>query len=611
MFKEAIHHKPFAPDAYPVGPESLRITLRAKRGDLVRAAVIYGDRYQSAGAEDVLEMEPAGEDAHFEYFQATLKLKPPRFRYAFFLSDGVEQCWFSEGGFSSSRPREGFFQYPYIAPADLFDVPEWAKGALFYHVFPERFANGDPSNDPPGTRPWRQERPRHDAFYGGDLRGIIERLEHIRGLGVDALYLNPIFRSPSNHKYDTTDYCAIDPHFGTIDDFKELVAACHDAGIRVVLDAVFNHCGSEFFAFQDVMEKGADSKYADWFHLREFPVRMRPEPNYETFANGIATMPKLRTENPEVRRYLLGVARYWIEACDIDGWRLDVANEVDHAFWREFRKVVREAKPDCYIVGEIWHEALPWLQGDQFDGVMNYPVRDACIAFFAERSTDALAFDRQLTRARLAYPEPVNQASWNLLGSHDTARFLTLCGGETKRSALAATFLMTYVGAPVIYYGDEVGMLGETDPDCRRPMIWDEKRQDRELLGLYQRLGEMRKSLPCLRTGGFRTLLSDPVRNVYAYWRGDPSDDVIVALNNSDAPQTVSIGLSQLPGFEALGSEGRQPRRLQDDAESAPAWKELLTEAIHPPFSEKELRLALPPLGAAVLHRPRRDRTQD
>lgn len=599
ILKEAVHHSAAPPDAYPVGPFHLRVTLRARRGDLERAFVIYGDRYERPGREIATEMERAGEDERFDYFQATLTLEPPRFRYAFLLWGRKEQCWLCEKGFSDSRPRDGFFQYPYIAPADLFDIPGWARGAVFYHIFPERFANGDPANDPPGTRPWRQERPRSDAFYGGDLKGILQRLDHIKALGVDAIYLNPIFRSPSNHKYDTADYYAVDPHFGTIGDFKELVAACHASGIRVVLDAVFNHCGSEFFAFKDVLEKGADSKYAGWFYLREFPVRTRPEPNYETFANGVWTMPKLRTENPEVREYLLGVARYWIEECDIDGWRLDVANEVDHAFWRDLRKVVRKAKPDCYIVGEVWHRALPWLLGDQFDGVMNYPVRDACVAFFAERTADALAFDRQLTRVRMAYPEPVNQASWNLLGSHDTARFLTLCNGETRRAALAAVFLMTYVGAPVIYYGDEVGMGGETDPDCRRPMIWDPKQQNRELLALYRRLGEIRKSLPCLRTGAFRTLLADPVRNVYAYWRGDAHGDVIVALNNSDLAQELAIGLSPLAafdeGFEAGPKQGESMRR----------WIDLLTGEAYPSAAEKSLRLALPPLGAAVFHRTR------
>ncbi len=603
------------PFAYPIDANTLRVVVRAGKGQLRSVTAVFADRFAPFEEGETAPLELAGSDAHDDYFAGELTLRPPRFHYAFLLDDGVRQVWLTETGLSASRPKGGFFAYPYINEADLYDVPDWLVDGVVYQIFPDRFANGNPANDPPGVRPWSDQRPTARSFYGGDLEGIIQRLPHLEELGVTVLYLTPIFASPSNHKYDTTDYYRIDPHFGDEETLKELVRQCHARGIRVMLDAVFNHCGFDFFAFRDVRERGAQSPYAGWFHINDFPVKTDPEPNYETFATGIATMPKLRTGNPEVRDYLLNVARYWVERCDIDGWRLDVANEVDHAFWREFRRVVRAAKPDAAIVGEVWHDALPWLLGDQFDGVTNYPLREACLDYFARNRISADGFAQALVRNLFMYPRPALQGCWNLLGSHDTERFMTACGGDVRKAALAAVFLFTWVGAPLIYYGDEIGMEGGPDPDCRRPMLWEREsgpagnadgegalgsgagdegvdedvdeepgngahetepwrnpsgRWNESLFQLYKRLIRLRRETPALRRGEARIVHADPVTNVVAYWRGFAGDEgvgaegrltggrvsggVVVVLNNSPRVREIPLG-KLLAGADKLAGD--------------------------------------------------------
>ena len=253
----------------------------------------------------------------------------------------------------------------------------------------------------------------------------------------------------------------IDPQFGDKATFKRLVDVCHQHGIKVMLDAVFNHSGYYFPPFQDVLKNQEHSKYKDWFHIRDFPIITKPRPNYDTFAF-TEQMPKLNTENAEVKEYLLNVARYWIEEFDIDGWRLDVANEVDHSFWREFRKTVKSVKPDAYILGEIWHDSMPWLQGDQFDAVMNYPFTQSALDFFAKGTINADVFAQRISHVLHSYPNNVNEVSFNLLGSHDTPRILTIANENKDRLKLLFLFQLTFIGSPCIYYGDEIGMTGRT-----------------------------------------------------------------------------------------------------------------------------------------------------
>ncbi|TZE82380.1 alpha-glycosidase [Calorimonas adulescens] len=526
MNREAIYHRTMLPFAYPVGEHELRLVLRAAKDDIYFSEVFYGDRYAEPGSEVSTLMRKEASDSLFDYYTVTLYTEEKRVRYFFHLSDRREDIWYSEKGFSVARPKEGLFQYPYICPADLFSEPEWIRGRTMYQIFPDRFCNGDRDNDPEGCLKWG-ETPKADSFFGGDLKGIIDRLDYLADLGIGVIYLTPIFKSPSNHKYDTADYYSIDPAFGDRDILKRLVSEAHRRDIKVILDGVFNHCGKDFFAFQDVVKHGASSPYKDWFNIHSFPVRAGKDPNYETFASGVYTMPKLMTHNPELREYLIKVGEHWVREVDIDGWRLDVANEIDHDFWREFRKRVKAIKPDAFIIGEVWHDSLEWLRGDQFDSVMNYPWREAVLDFFARGEIDAVGFDERVAGLRMAHSSNIWPGLVNLLGSHDTARVLTLCS-DRRRAALAAVFQMTYPGLPMIYYGDEIGMEGGDDPDCRRTFIWDEEGQDNKLLNLYRQLIKLRRIFPHLSDGDYRTWHTEG--NVYAYI----NDGIGVVINNSD-----------------------------------------------------------------------------
>lgn len=552
---ESIYHTNEAPYAFAIGKERLKIRIRMKKNEALACDVLHADRYNSPGTETPQAMEKAGSTRHFDYYETVLLVPKRRVRYAFHIrTRSGDAVWYGENGAAGQRAEAGYFQYAYICDADIPQVPGWLTEAIVYQIFPDRFCNGDAGNDPAGTLPWTTEaRPDVHSLYGGDLQGVIAKLPYLAELGVNTIYLTPVFQSPSNHKYDTTDYYKVDPAFGDNDTLKRLVRGAHDMGMRVILDAVFNHSGDSFFAFRDVMANGANSPYKDWYHLRSFPVVQSPAPNYETFSHAERTMPKLNTGNREASDYLIQVARYWVHEAGIDGWRLDVANEVDQRFWRRLRAELKETNEDLALIGEIMHQAGPWLRGDQFDGVMNYLFRDAMLDFFARQTIGATAFAERLTRIRMSYTDQANAAMLQLLGSHDTERFLTACqksgmGWNSRETAearmkLAVCFQFAYPGMPMIYYGDEVGMVGETDPDCRRPMIWEREEQNRELYELYKALIALRKSHPALSRGRFRMWFADEARNAIGFVRSYGDEHVAVVVNNSPQPLELAVGL--------------------------------------------------------------------
>ncbi|WP_028537545.1 alpha-glycosidase [Paenibacillus sp. J14] len=542
MLLEAVYHRPKLNWTYAYDHKTLHLRLRAKKNDLTEVYAFVGDKYMWDQSKELIPMTLMISDEMFDYWECTYQPPLRRTRYGFLLKSGDEQIWMTESEFTKERPSgpERLFEFPFINPVDVFTPPAWVKDAIFYQIFPERFANGDPSNDPKGVLPWGGK-PERDNFFGGDLQGVIDHLDHLSELGITGIYFTPLFEATTNHKYDTADYMKIDPHFGDIATVKKLVQACHERGIKVLFDAVFNHSGKTFAPFVDVMEKGEKSRYKDWFHVREYPLQVKDGvPSYDTFAFE-PLMPKLNTENPEVKEYLLKVAEFWIKEVGIDGWRLDVANEVDHAFWRDFRKVVKAANPDAYILGEIWHESSAWLQGDQFDAVMNYPFTEAVLDFVVRGTLDAEGFANAIGKQLSRYPLQASEVAFNLLDSHDTPRLLTLCDGNKAKMKLAALFQFTYSGTPCIYYGDEVGLDGGPDPDCRKCMEWDPKRQDRDLFAFYQKLIKVRKQLAPLRTGSLKFLLAEKGGSKLAYERVLNGEKVLVLLNNYDAGQTFTI----------------------------------------------------------------------
>ena len=551
MLKHALLHLPYDPMAYPVGEDEIEVVFRAARADLKSVSVVYVDRYGIGLQPKETGLRRVGSDSMFDYWSGRMRLRYGRFMYHFVLSDGQSTMYYGEGGLSAEpvtpevcNPWAWCFHYPYIwrhYGAD--DPPAWAADAVVYQIFVDRFANGDEASDPARVDPWGA-RPTSCSFSGGDLAGIIGRLDYLASLGVSCIYLTPVFLAPSNHKYDTTDYYKLDPHFGDEATARRLVDESHARGIRVMLDAVFNHCGFNFGPFQDVVARGAESPYYKWFNIHDLPVRVHPTPNYETFAMDVPDMPKLRTDNPEVRNYLISSAEYWTRSLDIDGWRLDVADDVDPGLWREFRARIRAIKPEALIVGEILHDATPFLRGDQMDSVMNYPWRELCLHYFADRTIGTDSFADDLTTLHVRYRRQVQYAIWNLLGSHDRPRFLTLCGGDVRRLLLASTFQFTYPGTPYIYYGDEIGMEGDDDPDCRRCMPWNRQEWNEELLGHYMGLARLRRRHSALRRGEFTVLMADASESplVYARWnsRGSARSCMVIALNNSDLPATIN-----------------------------------------------------------------------
>jgi neopullulanase len=437
-------------------------------------------------------------------------------------------------------------------------TPDWVKDAIFYQIFPDRFARSDRVHKPAGLQPWGAP-PTPHGYQGGDLLGVVEHLDYLADLGVNALYFNPIFRSGSNHRYHTHDYFEVDPMLGGNAALRELLDAAHARSIRVVLDGVFNHASRGFFQFHDILENGPASAYLDWFTVEDWPLHPYGggPANYRSWW-GLPALPKFNTATPAVREFLWSVGEHWMRF-GADGWRLDVPAEIDDdEFWREFRRRVRRANPEAYIVGEIWHEAERWLAGDQFDAVMNYLVARAALGFFGRETFDhqdrpggfrvrplgARAFGREIERIMNLYPWAITQAQLNLMESHDTARFIHQAGGDWSAWRLTMLFLMTLPGAPCLYYGSEIGLRGGADPECRRAFPWDQAAWDRELLDFTRRAIALRRTHPALRHGTFELLYAND--DVCAFGRRAEREGAVVILNAASEPRELLLEVEGL-----------------------------------------------------------------
>lgn len=532
---------------YPVTRSQLAIRIKVKKKVADSCQLLYWNRFKKeATGELVAKMRCYARDEFFDYYETIIDTveRTKYIKYYFQLTKTGQNIYYNYYGATILKPTDGFFEYLYTNEKDIYEAPDWSKGTVFYQIFPERFCNGDPTNDPENTEPWGAT-PTRENYLGGDLQGIINKLDYLENLGVEALYLTPIFKASSNHKYDTVDYFQIDPSFGTSDDLKKLVQLCHGKGMKIILDGVFNHCGYFFPPFQDLLKNGVHSRYKDWFLYERLPLD--PENlNYET-TGYYRWMPKLRLSNPEVRAYVLKIARFWMTEAQIDGWRLDVADEVDYTFWHEFRQVVKAINPQAFILAETWRENREMLRGDQMDSVMNYLFRDAVVDFFAKKQITPEQFDARINRFLGVYTTTAHLSLYNLLGSHDTPRFLTLCQEDHRVFKAASAFQLCFPGIAGIYYGDEIGLTGENDPDCRKAMDWAPPSAKLALYHWHQRLIALRKKMKPLRFGSFASNYCSSENNVYGFYREWEEDRVYVVINNSDLVTEIAYPVFESP----------------------------------------------------------------
>lgn len=426
-------------------------------------------------------------------------------------------------------------------------LPDWVADSIFYQIFPDRFSNGDPLRNPPNVQPWGTP-PTNLGFQGGDFRGIINHFDHLLDLGINAIYLNPIFKSPSNHRYNTFDYYQIDPKLGDMKEFHSLLGLAHRNNIRVIIDGVFNHCGRGFFAFNDVLENEHHSPYKDWFHIKSYPLDAFTPGEAQNFSAWwkIKSLPKFNTDNPQVRTYIFNIARYWIEQ-GVDGWRLDVPNEIDDdSFWQEFRDVVTTANKDAYLLGEIWTIDPRWVNDTHFDGLMNYPFRDILLDMLKFTTSDLSNFVNKIETLITAYPINNLHSMYIPLGSHDTERLFTEVDCNTQKAKLAFLIQFAFPGTPAIYYGDEIGLQGGRDPECRGAFPWDKASWNLEIFYWVKTLIALRKQFPAIRRGRYSSILTNTESGQFAFLRGLDEQQIVVAINASDRFQQLLVPTTKL-----------------------------------------------------------------
>ena len=653
-----LEHQPNQPRFFqPLAADRVLVRVQSLAHDIERAWV-------ATKGDGLAEMHVVHEDALFALWEAQVSLPAEvhrrggvhRVEYTFVLADGDKRV---------SDPNTYSRSF---TEKTVFHTPDWARHAIWYQIMPDRFRNGEAANDPPQTRPWKsawftraawETQPDDHSFhrfgltsryYGGDIAGLEASLPYLRELGVNALYFNPVFKADSHHKYDATNYLHIDDHFGTKGDYAAVIAnedltdpstwkwtesdkaflrfieKAHEMGFHVIVDGVFNHVGRPHPAFQDVMKNGRNSPYADWFDVTSW------EPfEYSGWA-GFGELPEFKKSpdglaSDSLKEHIFNVTRRWMDpdgdgdpSDGIDGWRLDVPNEVPMPFWAEWRQVVKSVNPDAYITGEIWDRADAWLDGRHFDAVMNYTFSRAVVAWVMDREwkISVSEFDQRLQELRLAYPLPATLVMQNLMNSHDTDRLVSMAINPDRaydhanriqdngpnydnskppadayaKARLVALLQMTYVGAPMVYYGDEAGMWGGDDPCCRKPMLWKElepyDKPDENFvmqghLDFYREIIKLRREHPALRTGSFETLLADDAADVWVFLRRDDNEQLIVALHASPESATVTVSLP---------------------AGAPNIWKCVFGPKVSIKADEGKLKLTVPPMGGIVLHSP-------
>lgn len=502
--------------------------------------------------------------AHQVVWTAELKPAYKRLQYYFVVEGEDKRLGVFENKICPMEERDRisteYFKFPWINPSDVIAPPDWVRDTVWYQIMPDRFARSSDAPSDPKFRRWGDfSDPHFGDLYGGNLRGIRERLPYLRQLGVSGIYLTPIFLSNSNHKYNTFDYYKVDPDFGTEQDLRELVQSAHDLGMRIMLDAVFNHCGTEFFAWKDVCEKGRESQYFDWFFINrddfvkdDFSVA---DGRFYTFSFW-AGMPKLNTNNPEVQRYFTDLCVHWVGDLDIDGIRFDVGDEISHSFLRRVNAAVKAKKPETFLLGEIWFDSIGWLGGFEYDSVMNYPFTGAVGDFWRDREMTARDFMHRLNFCRSLYPRQINEAIFSFLDTHDTARVRESCQNQDEMLQKLA-ILLTMAGTPCLYYGTEIAMKGTHTPYNRSTMPWDEidaGKFDR-FKSKVGALVHVRNTQPDLRRDEMTFFFDESLPRLVGYRKGA----VTVLLNAGDTPAPVAAKQ------EILFSNGYKDGMLRPD----------------------------------------------
>ena len=682
----ALRHSPNRPSDFSCMSEHIvDVTVRTLAKDVKTVTVVSpSPTFDNERRVDLVKRDTIN---GFDIWTARLHSQTRRLTYYIELVDEGTTAYLSKAGATEKKNDV----HPWLQPLrPTFPTPDWAKHAMWYQIFPERFRNGDAANDPPRTAPWQHEwykpylapvdvvkgspydfNESGDFYshiyarrYGGDLQGVREKLPYLRELGVTAIYFNPIFLAQSLHKYDASDFRHIDDFFGVKDSLKkiegetadpatwqwsesdkiflEFIKEAHEQGFKVIIDGVFNHVGRDFWAFRDVLKHGKKSAYADWFDI----VSWEPF-QYKAWDAPNGSLPRLKHDDelglaPVVREHLFAVTRRWMDpdgdgdpSDGIDGWRLDVAEDINEHFWSDWRKLVKEINPDAYIVAEIWHEAREWLDGRTFDAVMNYPFAEACQRFFVNEKTASAPhhFARELETMLSWYPPQATQVLQNLFDSHDTDRVASMLMNPDleydkgnrlqdngpqynpsrpseaayKKLMLMVGLQMTFPSAPMIYYGDELGMYGADDPSDRKPMYWPDlmpfddpdERIHEELHQHYQHMIAARATYDVLQVGSFMHLEHEAGKDVFAFARQLNNQHAIIVINRGQTDMTVTLPVRWRDGTEVVriesaeqvervqpgNTKGRATIRIKPDAETIPIQNGRVRVTLTGPYS--------------------------
>lgn len=571
-----VYHKTSEQMSYPCNERELIINLKTgydvkrvflHQGDPFEAGILGGNEKWVGKREEICYKKRL---KHQIWWTTTLVPPYKRCKYYFELHTENEVWYYFEDGFLKEEQlqMEGrmlqCFIVPWLNPADINVTPDWVNDTVWYQIFPDRFCNGTPEKNGEDILPWRTGPVTNQERFGGNLAGIRKRLPYLKELGINGIYLNPIMEAESNHKYDTRDYTKIDPYFGDNEEFALLVKEAHELGIRVMVDAVFNHCGRRFAQWLDVEEKGEKSRFADWFMIHDWSSLKKQgdtrDGRFYSFAFN-EHMPKLNTNNEEVIQYFSDICESWIRDFDIDGIRFDVGNEVSHRFLKRVRERVKSLKSDIYLLGEIWHDASQWLMGDEYDSVMNYPLMSGIHDFFLDKESTKEDFEYMVNRCYTMYMQQCNNVLFNLLDSHDTERLMNrLKNLDVFYQQLAVLFTMP--GSPCIYYGTEIAMEGAHDPDCRRCMPWEEldSEENQKRLKEMKKLISLRKSEKTFKSLYFHFPDTYREKRCVEYIKLDDAGNKIQVVLNC-----TKDSVDALEGGEVLFARGYEKRKLAPD----------------------------------------------